>query len=222
MRDILRTGVYSARVRRNGFIEALHVLHETLATNNCFSANACWYFLISETYRPVDDASDYTHISGHFIYRGPTRRGNASTKRRLRGGTGQRSTAIHQLLTDFYWYIQCLLIIFWILTICGYCKYFHNDFHPVIYICCARYRPSGGHALCTFRLLIDWLTRGRVNFHSGAPSIEASYRRALCARFNSPRRLWKRITSSASAPYSHSAVKSIQSKIKRVRRTVKI
>jgi len=51
------TDGYTVRVYSNSFIEALHVLHETFATNNCFSARACWYFLISETYRPVEMAS---------------------------------------------------------------------------------------------------------------------------------------------------------------------
>lgn len=55
------TDGYTVRVYSNSFIEALHVLHETLATNNCFSAKACWHFLISETYRPVGMAS-VTHM----------------------------------------------------------------------------------------------------------------------------------------------------------------
>lgn len=59
--------VYSARVCRNSFIEALHVLHETLATNNCFSANACWYFLISENLSSGRDGFGCAHISGHSI-----------------------------------------------------------------------------------------------------------------------------------------------------------
>lgn len=55
------TDGYTVRVYSNSFIEALHVLHEMLATNNCFSAKACWYFLISKTYRPVEMASA-THM----------------------------------------------------------------------------------------------------------------------------------------------------------------
>jgi len=77
------TDGYTVRVYSNSFIEALHVLHETLATNNCFSAKACWYFLISKTYRPVEMAST-THMFRNALSDNERTEGrNSSTKRRL-------------------------------------------------------------------------------------------------------------------------------------------
>lgn len=104
----------------------------------------------------------------------------------------------------------------------AHARYFHSVMHI-----CARYKTTGGfrsHALCTFRLLIDWLTRGRVNFHWVHRRLEPrAYRRSvLCARGSTLRTDCGKELHRPSAPYSHSVVKSIQSKIKRVRRTVKI
>lgn len=53
VRDIF-TDIRTQSVQSNSFIEALHVLHETLATNNCFPAKACWHFLISKAHHPVE------------------------------------------------------------------------------------------------------------------------------------------------------------------------
>lgn len=58
----------------NSFIEASHVLHETLATNNCFSAEACWHFLISRTYHPIEITSAHTRVSGRFAKTAKDRR----------------------------------------------------------------------------------------------------------------------------------------------------
>lgn len=116
------TDGYTVRVYSNSFIEALHVLHETLATNNCFSAKACWYFLILETYRPVEMAS-------HMFRDALSERGNNSTKRRLSGVDGHHYSSI----------IDRLLLIYPIPfnnfsnsraskfeRFAGYCKYFHS------------------------------------------------------------------------------------------------
>lgn len=84
-------------VRSNSFIEALHVLHETLATNNCFPAKACWYFLISKAHYPVE-ITPVTHKCVRTCASSKERRAKGRRKRRRKSARRESPLFID------YWY----------------------------------------------------------------------------------------------------------------------
>lgn len=113
MRDIFT----DMRTRSNSFIEALHVLHETLATNNCFPARACWHFLISKAHHPVEITPVACSVS-------PPREDK-------RGGRFNEGIVFDSSIIDTLLWIQSIPFNNPNEFIRRY-KYFGNDFHSVI------------------------------------------------------------------------------------------